>query len=313
MSVTLSAPTAQRFAAIGFAHIEKMFANAAYDENRTLAAFLKKGVKKLGNYPSYFGVRINLKATGQAQAIPEYGEFNVANVETADQAQHTLKTVVEPIVMSDMEMLDSSVGTDESIDLFDFKGNNAKSSIGAKINKMLLASSAATDEINSLEDLIGTGTFGGLAVTSYPNWSSQVTTAATILALLQFETKMNDCTWDAGSPDLICVDSTLYAKLVSFAQNGLEIRPSSSVDFGFDTLTYKGATIYWDRDITANHALFMNTKGLQLAVHKARDMFLRPVINTANALTFHQDVVWRGELIALNRRSQGKFSSITTS
>lgn len=120
-----------------------------------------------------------------------------------------------------------------------------------------------------------TTTVGELSTVTYANWKNQFENVVVTPTTEQLRTGMNSlyrkCKFGQDSIDLILVGDALYGQIENFMTINERYQRSGTAkkmaDTGFETLSYKGATILYDENCPDNRAYFVNTKATNFYVH----------------------------------------------
>lgn len=169
----------------------------------------------------------------------------------------------------------------------------------------------------------GAATLGGIATSSNSWWANQYLDMSGSSYDTQTErrdayrTVYNNCTkGPGGGPDLALASQDAYEDY----EAGLDVNARYTVeglaDMGFDNLKLKGATIFWDEqvsqgtdigggDANAGAIYFLNSKFLELAVDAQTDLITSPFVRPENQDARVAQVLFMGELTCSNRRKQG--------
>ena len=138
-----------------------------------------------------------------------------------------------------------------------------------------LFNTADSDSIDGLPKLItddGTGTVGGIATTTYPNWKNQYVNVAanpTASALqLGMAELYRKCTRGKSAPDLIVTTPALYGLFESGLSAQQRFTSPKLADAGFEALKFHGADVIFDENCPANRMYFLNTEAIAFNFHK---------------------------------------------
>lgn len=138
-----------------------------------------------------------------------------------------------------------------------------------------LFNTADSDSIDGLPKLItddGTGTVGGIATTTYPNWKNQYVNVAanpTASALqLGMAELYRKCTRGKSAPDLIVTTPALYGLFESGLTAQQRFTSPKLADAGFEALKFHGADVIFDENCPANRMYFLNTEAIAFNFHK---------------------------------------------
>jgi hypothetical protein len=130
----------------------------------------------------------------------------------------------------------------------------------------------APQSLNDLVQLFATyqtGTYGGIA-RSNTWWNTkykQLTAPYAVNLLDDMKNLYNTISAGLESPNLLISDQTLFELYEGFAMDASQIVKEANTmlaDLGYDTLKFKGKTMIWSANATANHMMFLNTNHLDV-------------------------------------------------
>ncbi|MDE2015956.1 MAG: phage major capsid protein [Patescibacteria group bacterium] len=196
----------------------------------------------------------------------------------ATQAEMSLKAVMSPDAFGD--------GT----------GNNSKALTG-------LAAIVST-----------TATCGGLAPATFAWWKGNVTSSVGSFAangINNMRIAFNNVTFGNDKPDFLVTDQTTFQYYEAALQPAERFVNTKAADAGFQTLTFKGVPLFFDRDCTAGYMYFLNSKYLKFVVHRDADFATGPFITPENQDASTAQILFQGNLTTNNRRMNAVLQGIT--
>ena len=165
--------------------------------------------------------------------------------------------------------------------------------------------------IQSIPTIVASGTYtvGGLAHATYSWWQSQTGTAASFAAngLAEMRNIFNDCSLQdqSDTPNIIITTQAVYEYYEGVLQPQERFQDKTTADGGFQNLLFKGVPLTWDSYCTASKMYFLNTKYLDLYVHKDADMKFGEFQEPENQDAKVAKCIWMGELTSSNVQKQG--------
>lgn len=151
------------------------------------------------------------------------------------------------------------------------------------------------------------GTLGGLSATTYTWWVSQAGTSSSFAAngLSTMRTLFNNCSFGNDKPDIILTTQTVFEYFENALQPQERYTNTQAANAGFTNLTFKGIPIMFDRDCTSGKAYFLNSKYLNLVVHRDADFSTGPFQSPENQDVKTAMILFQGNLTCNNRRKHG--------
>lgn len=216
-------------------------------------------------------------------------------------------------------------GKERIINLVKARINNALNTFANNMSDDIYSDGTATNQIGGLQAIVsdlGTGTVGGINSTTYTWWRSTLQSnaaplqggAAVTIGTTTVQTQMNNLWYEltrgTDVPDLIVASNDYYNYYEESLTQYKRYMESSEAEGGFLALKYKTADVFHDGGdlgggIPANHMYFLNSKYLEMCVHK--DANLQQI---DDKISVNQDAVvvpfiWQGNLVTSNRQLQG--------
>jgi hypothetical protein len=244
-----------------------------------------------------------------------YKTLTTTPVSTIKEVLYQLKRCYASVTYS-QDMKDINRGNAAVIKLVDDKISEAKDAIAEQISASLQASSVATDAIDSLQTTIdSTGAVGGLNQSSESAWASYEASCGSFAAggieamQLAFNTVSKGRL--SGNPGLIITTQTVYQYLQSALRAyGMDYFASRG-DLGVEELKFMGAKVIWDPNALSGTMLFINPKGIGMAIDGQANMVATEFNKPIDQLAYTGQIYIRTQLICSERRAQGKLTGIT--
>jgi hypothetical protein len=255
------------------------------------------------------------------QRYSGYDALNISASDVLTAAEFPWRQVAVALPVSGLEMRTNS-GENRIINFVKAKVRNAMHSMANGLSSDLYSDGTATNQINGLQALIadaGTGTVGGINASTYSFWQNKVQSAAAPLqggsAITVSATTMESLMlplWIAltrgqDTPDLV-VMSDDYFQLFEQSQTSLKrYTADQNGQAGMMSMKYKSADVFFDSagGLPAAHAYFINSKYLELVVHKDANMTLLDDVESINQDALVKTIIWQGNLTVSNRALQG--------
>ena len=76
-------------------------------------------------------------------------------------------------------------------------------------------------------------------------------------------------------------------------------------------LTFKGVPVIFDRDCPSGNMYFLNSKYINLVVHRDADMSTGPFVTPENQDVSTAQILFQGNMTVNNRRMHGVMTGIT--
>lgn len=255
------------------------------------------------------------------QRYSGYDVLNIGAVDVLSAAEFPWRQVAVNLAVSGLEMRTNS-GENRIINFVKAKVRNAQHSFANGLSTDLYSDGTAANQINGLQALIadaGTGTVGGINSSTYAFWQNVVQSAAAPLqgggAITPSATTIESLmlplwiklTRGMDMPDLI-VMSDDYFTFYEQSQTSLKRYTSDqNGQGGMISMKYKSADVFFDSSggIPASHAYFLNTKYLDLVVHKDANITMLDDVDSINQDALVKTIIWQGNLAVSNRSLQG--------
>lgn len=221
----------------------------------------------------------------------------------------------EPIQITRDEERMNSGEMHKILSLVGTKTQLAEKAIADRLEQALSTTVGEANNLNSLVDIVGTGTLGTIAGGTYTFWQATLTTSGAFAT--QGLTDMTTATYAVSSsatsdnPTDYLTTKTVFQK---FEQTRLPLERISNTmtaNAGFTNLTFKGRPVMYGNYIDSGYLYGLNTNYLYLAIDSATDLITTPFISPTNQTVKVAYILWRGNLITNNRRRNFRLSSIS--
>lgn len=255
------------------------------------------------------------------QRYSGYDVLNISAVDVLSAAEYPWRQVAVNLAVSGLEMRTNS-GENRIINFVKAKVRNAQHSFANGLSTDIYSDGTAANQINGLQALIadaGTGTVGGINSSTYAFWQNVVQSAAAPLqggagitpSATTIESLMLPLwiklTRGMDMPNLI-VMSDDYFTFYEQSQTSLKRYTSDqNGQGGMVSMKYKSADVFFDSSggIPTAHAYFLNTKYMDLVVHKDANITMLDDVESINQDALVKTIIWQGNLALGNRSLQG--------
>jgi hypothetical protein len=255
------------------------------------------------------------------QRYSGYDVLNIAAVDVLSAAEYPWRQVAVNLAVSGLEMRTNS-GENRIINFIKAKVKNAQHSFANGLSADIYSDGTAANQINGLQALIadaGTGTVGGINSATYAFWQNFVQSAAAPLqggsAITPSATTIESLmlplwiklTRGMDMPNLI-VFSDDYFTFFEQSQTSLKRYTSDqNGQGGMTSMKYKSADVFFDSSggIPPAHGYFLNTKYMDLVVHKDANITMLDDVESINQDALVKTIIWQGNLALSNRSLQG--------
>jgi hypothetical protein len=256
-----------------------------------------------------------------------YSGFDALNINAVDvltAAEYPWRQVAVNVAASGLE-LRTNMGESRIINFTKAKIRNAMNSAKNGMSGDIYSDGTAANQINGLQALVsdtGTGTVGQINATTYPFWANQVQSAAAPLqggsALTLGPSTIESLmlglwiklTRGSDMPDFAVFSDDLFT-FFEQSQTSLKRYTGEDADAGFEVMKYKSADVFFDSSggIPLTHGYFLDTKFLELVVHRDADFTVMDDLHSVNQDAVVIPILWMGNLACSNRFLQGVLHS----
>jgi hypothetical protein len=260
-----------------------------------------------------------------------YGEFenlDTTRTDVFDAARYDWKISAGTIIFSDLEELRAQ-GSAGKIDLIASKLENGKNSHIADMNTQLLGTGAGNGgkDMNGLQNIISatptTGTVGGINRANFAFWRNKQTSGAqTTSAFDNLRAAMrsiyNQCSLGGviAAPTAALTNRTVFEGYESLLIANERFTTDDKQNDGHGAfqnaaLKFKGATLFYDEDLSLSSCYFYNPKYLKLIYLKGAWMKMKEKVEPSNQLSMVYRLYTIANLGTNNSRHCGVVNAIT--
>lgn len=240
-------------------------------------------------------------------------ELSFQETDEFTSAQFTWKQIDGTLAISQMDIARNS-GESQVVDLMKAKLQNLEMSIRQNFNGQLYnGTQTVATNINGLIQLVAaTGTVGGIDSSTQTWWASSVTTGSTALDETNMETAYHNAFYDQ-TIDVMVTTQTLFEKYMDLTRASINtLKPDAKIaEMGFDSATFKGKPLVWDRDCPSTHMYFLNFNAVKLCPHKQYEFKVSSPIELQKQHVVGHKVLWIGNHIINNRRMCSRIQGFT--
>lgn len=254
-----------------------------------------------------------------------YDQLDTTPQEGIDAAEYNWKQYSSVIAISGEQKRKNS-GKSQIINLLNAKTKQAEMSLVEELTEGIFSNGTG----NGNKDLTGlvamvaaSGVYGGIDSSTHTWWQANVDSTSEALSLADMRTIFNSSSVGGkDTPDLIVTTQTLYEKYESFLTQigttnvyGSFSTPSQGTkklgDAGFQALEFKGVPIIWDENATSGAMYFLNTRHMDLTVHKDANFDVSEFTSPEDQDAFLAKILFMGNLTCDRRSSFGLLSNKT--
>jgi len=244
----------------------------------------------------------------------DYDVVNTAQSDKVKTVGYEFVNIFSSVVISLVEMREIA-GSDHMIfDRVKFGKDTVQKSLAKLLNSSLYAAAQVANKIQCLPiAVLDSGALGGLTNAA---WVSKKVTHGAAYAAGGYEAMLglyNDLQEVQSEPTVIITSKDLYERIE--AEYNQDIRYTTdaqgSLGRGASSIMFKRVPIMFDSDATASVIYFINEAGFRYQVDSEGDGKFDPFEKPDNQHAFVSKFFWRGNLVTLDRRGQGKIITIT--
>ena len=246
--------------------------NNVINNHPLLVKMREKGniIKESGG--ASFQEKISYASNGTVQWQGEYDTFDTTPQDVLTTAEFSQKIITGTVTMTDKEMKQNA-GKERIVNLLEGKLKVLESSLKNTLGTAIYADGTGSggDEIGGLQSLLAddptTGTVGGINRATYTFWRNQlydfstesVTPSATTIQG-SMNTMYSRCQVQQGElPDLIAAGETYFGYFEDSLQTNQRLVDPNMGKLGFNSLAYKGATVFYDPECADARMYFINS------------------------------------------------------
>ena len=232
-----------------------------------------------------FQEKISYADNGTVQWQGEYDTFDTTPQDVLTSAEFSQKILSGTVTMTDLEMKQNA-GKERIVNLLEGKMKVLESSLKNQLGTAIYGDGTGSGglEIGGLQSLIAddptTGTVGGINRANYSFWRNQlfdfsvesVTPSATTIQS-SMNTMYSRCQVQQGElPDLIAAGETYFGFYEDSLQSIQRLTDPTMGKLGFNSLAYKGATVFYDPECADERMYFINSDHVFLK-HLGKSLF----------------------------------------
>lgn len=292
---------------------EGKFRDNIFTGARLLSVFKKYGGVKEVDGGQSLVVGLEYATNPTVGSSTPWHEITFQETDEFTSAQFDWKQIDGTVALSMMDIAKNS-GESRVVDLMKAKISNLERSMRQNFNQQLFSGTVSiSTNINGLHQLVASsGTIGGIDRSAQTWWQSSVLTSGVALDEVMMETQFNNAFYDEA-PQVIVTTQTLFEKYLDITRAAQSInRPEAKVaELGFESATFKGRPIIWDRDCISTKMFFLNFNALKLCPHRMFDFKVSKPEELQKQHVMGWKVLWIGNLIINNSRMCSLLQSVT--
>lgn len=279
---------------------------------------MEKGSKLTVDGGRTIVVPVTYAKNSTAAAYAGYGIIDVTPQDNETAAEYPWAQYAASIAVSGKDERQNSGSKVKIINLLQAKTDNAEMALKTKLDVDLfgtqLTNAAGSNGINGFGSLIDvSSTVGNINSSTQAFWQAQVTASGSFATqgLDNMRTLYNNCSLDGmGNPDLGLTTQSVFEYYEKSLQTQQRFTDSKTLDGGFQNLKFKGMTLMWDSNAPSGVLFMINSEFMKLAVHPDGDLKTTEFVKPANQDAKIANILFMGNVIALQRRRHGKLTGI---
>jgi hypothetical protein len=252
--------------------------------------------------------------------------LNDAEKDDITRAKVNWKQVYETVLISNLDILKNG-GTAQILPLVASKLQIAEKRFKARLSGGIFHDGTDSLVFNGLAQIIGTGTYAGLAAADFQEedgtnaWQAAIrgnsgTDRALSGSLIQGA--MGAATEDEDKPSVAFMRQNVFDQLWGILEphQRLMVEDSSFTGFGHDqkkVLLYNGIPFLVDSHMKAKSIYFVNEDYVKLYVHAQEDMKAQSFKQLEDINAIKERMLLTGNVFCNNRRFQGELADIAVS
>lgn len=284
----------------------------AYDDY-AFFAILRDQKRVITDGGTSIQVPIRYKKFGKAQTIGFRQKITFESIETRTGLNLEWKGYEVDTVMHWDDRLKNS-GSGKIIDLARDKSTELSEDMGDKMSTDLYATTQADDAFNTIDNIVSTSAYGGVAVSDAAQWTGRVDSTGTVVLLTganSLSYMRNQATFGKNGPTHHFTTRDLVSKYESLLQPQQRYEDKRTANLGFANVTYYNKPVIGDPFCTAKYWYGIDMTAFELRVHpdynmKPTDWFDLKQVGYAHALG--KILTWAGNLLCRRRKTNFKFT-----
>lgn len=247
-----------------------------------------------------------------------------AEKEDITRAKVDWKQVYETIVLSNLDIMKNG-GSAQILPLLASKIKIAEKRLKSRLSTGIF--SAGTDSLvfNGLQQVIGTGSYAGLAASDFTDesgsnaWQAQIldnSSVARALTGVLIQRAMGQATEDEDKPTAAFMKQNVFDELWAILEphQRLMVEDENLSGLGHDqnkkVLKYNGIPFLVDSHMKAQSIFFINEDYVKLYVHRMEDMKAQSFDKLEDQNAIKERMLLTGNLFCNNRRYQAELADI---
>lgn len=252
----------------------------------------------------------------KSSAVKAYSQYET--IDTTPQegmtiARYSWRQYAATITISGLEKR-SNMGEARMVDLLEAKAQQAETSLRDTLSIDLWGTNAAGNQLDGLALLVdSTGTVGGLSQATFTWWASTETASGSFAArgISDMRTLFNTISFGNDTPDFIAAPQAVHEFYEDTLQPQMRYPSTKAADAGFAALLFKAVPVIFDRDTPAGELFMLNSRNLNLVVHRDANLSTGKFIEPENQDVTTAKILFQGNLTTNNRRKHGTLTGIT--
>lgn len=211
----------------------------------------------------------------------------------------------------------SNMSEEQLINLLQAKATQAEKSLQSKLSEGAWSDGTGNGgkDLTGLQAIVdSTTTVGGLAPATFTWWAADETASAGSFAatgLDKMRVTYNNITYGNDRPDAIFTTQDVHEYYEKILQPQERYVNTNAADAGFMNIAFKTIPVIWDRDCPSGEMYFLNSKYINLVVHRDADMATGEFIRPKDQDVTTAQILFQGNLTTNNRRMLGKITGFT--
>jgi hypothetical protein len=295
--------------------VEGKFVDNIFTGAHTLALFKKYGGVKEMDGGHSINVPLEYATNPTVGASAPWAELTFQETDEFTTANFDWKQIDGTLALSMMDIA-RNAGEARIVDLQKAKISNLERSMRQDFNRRIFSGTASPFDslsINGLFQLVSSsGTIGGIDSSAQSWWRSSVLTSGVALDEVMMETQYHNAFYDEA-PQVIITTQALFEKYMDLTRGYMQVnKPDAKVaELGFESATFKGKPIVWDRDALSGKVWFLNFNYLKLCPHKQFNFKVSSPIELQKQHVMAYKVLWIGNMVITNRRMCSLLQAVT--
>lgn len=255
------------------------------------------------------------KATSTVKKYSKYELLNVVPQDGMTIARYSWRLIAGVPTISGEEFRNNSASETRMLDLWKAKVMQVEETLRDQLSQDFWGSNADGKSVDGLGLVLSTSaTLGGLSPTTFTWWvPGAVTSTGSFAAngLKYMRTLFNTLSYGNNVPDGIFTDQTTFEYFENSLQGLERYSNTMKANAGFESLTFKGKPLFFDRDCTGGELVMLNSRNLKLKVHRDANLTPGKVVDRDDQDALSMKILWQGNLVVNERRKHGKLTGIT--